>query len=158
MNRFFCVLRTMQGVVAIGLLLMLSLSASGQQTKAEPPVAPGQQQAESPTKRYLQLVRAADELEQAGYKDQAATARHEADKERESLLRRLDALQAEAEQIRTATRAVPQVLIHLQLVEVSLSKAKQLGIDVAKLSGAPSLRPAASWGLNLLTATKRSNS
>jgi pilus assembly protein CpaC len=85
-------------------------------------------------------------LEQAGYTGQAAAARQEADRERQTLLRRLDALQAEVEQIWLATGGTPQVLVSMQIIELPATKLRRLGFDMTKVLGDPSAKPGAAAG------------
>jgi len=134
-------------VLSVCVLLAVSIPASGQQPGADPRVPPpGDKQVEPPGQRLNQLLRAAQELEQAGYKEQAAAARQEADKERQTLLRHLDALQAEVERIRLATGGTPQVLVSMQVIELPVTKLRRLGFDMTKVLGDPSAKPGAAAG------------
>jgi Flp pilus assembly secretin CpaC len=132
----------MKYVSSICVAVTLSITAYGQQTGTDPHgVAPAQLQPDSTGQRLQHLRKIAYELEQAGYRDQAAATRRQAEQERQRLLRRLDVLQAEAEQIRQAIGAGTQVVVQLQVVEVSLTKLRQMGFDVTKLPGDPDAKP-----------------
>jgi Flp pilus assembly secretin CpaC len=119
-------------------LLALSVTAYAQEpAPGQQPPAPAQVQPDVTGQRLQQLRQQADELQKAGQQTQAALVRQQAEWERQALLQHLDALQAETNRIRKIVGGVPQVLVHLKVFEVSLTKLRQLGYDVSKLSGAP---------------------
>ena len=132
----------MKCILSICALLSLSTVVFGQQPTVDarrlPPTAA---RPDSTGQQLSRLLRTADELERAGQPRQAATVRQEADWERRSLLRRLEDLQAEAQQLRAATGSDRQILVHVQILEVSLSKAQSLGFDMSKLTGQSSSPP-----------------
>jgi pilus assembly protein CpaC len=126
----------MRIVVSTIVLLALSVAAFGQRPDPGPVLSlPGDPQPDPACQRLQELLKAAYELEQAGKGQDAAMVRRQADLERQSLLQRLDALQAEMEMIRQATGASAQVVVHVQVLEVSLTKLKKLGYDWSKVSG-----------------------
>ena len=126
----------MKYVLSLCIMLALSTMAYGQQPGANPHVATPNEPQPDPTGQRLQCLRqTAYELEQAGKPDQAAAVRQQADRERQALLRRLNVLQAEVEQIRQAVGAGTQVVVHLQIAEVSLTKLQHLGFDLARVTG-----------------------
>jgi Flp pilus assembly secretin CpaC len=122
--------------ISICLLLASSIAAYGQEpgTGQFAPAA-GEAQPDASGGRLKQLLRAAEDLERTGQTEQAATVRRKAEQERQSLLARLDSLQAEVERIRQATGGSPLVIVHLKVYEVSLTKLRRLGYNLAKLQG-----------------------
>jgi len=92
--------------------------------------------------RLLHVLRTAVELEAAGQVEQARAARQEAEAQRQALLRRLEALEAEVEHLRQVTGSNTQVVVHLKMVELPLSKLRALGFDLAKLPGDAAPLPA----------------
>jgi Flp pilus assembly secretin CpaC len=129
---------SMKYVLSICIILALLITAYCQQPGADLLTATPNQPQPDPTGQRLQHLRkTVYELEQAGKREQAAAIRQQADLERQALLRRLNALQIEAEQIRQAMGDSTQVVVKLQIGEVSLTKLRRLGLDLAKLSGEP---------------------
>ena len=131
----------MRYVPAVCVVLALAITAHGQQSGTDPlAAAPCEPQPDPTGQRLQQLRQRAYELEQAGNPDQAAAVRRQAEQERLALQRRLDSLQAEAEQIRQAIGAGTQVLVHLQVVELPLTKLRAFGFDLTNiLTRAPGL-------------------
>jgi Flp pilus assembly secretin CpaC len=126
----------MKFIPPLCMMLALSIPAYGQQPGTSPLLAmPGEPQPDPTGRRLQYLLKTVYELEQAGNVQQAAKVRRQADEERQSLLRRLDALQAEIDLIRQATNSGAQVMVHIQIFEVSISKLRRLGFDSTKLSG-----------------------
>jgi Flp pilus assembly secretin CpaC len=121
---------------SILLLFALSLTAYGQYPDLEEgaPIA-NNGQSDAAGDRLKQLLRSADDLEQAGKSEQAAAIRQKVRQERQSLLARIDSLQAEIERLRQITGGFPQVVTHLKVYEVSLTKLRRLGYNLAKLQG-----------------------
>jgi pilus assembly protein CpaC len=115
------------------LLLALSVTAYGQSPNAGQPDASGE--------RLKQLLRTADELEKAGKNEQAAEVRQKAERERQTLFAQIDALQAEIERLRQIVGAPPKVIVHLKVYEVSMTKLRRLGYNLAKLQGKPMTSP-----------------
>jgi pilus assembly protein CpaC len=127
--------------------LALCNSGSGQEPtrdRAFPAAAP--QPAVSPldrTEARLQhLLSTAAQLEAAGQTEQARAARQEAETLRQVLVKRLEALEAEVERLRQVTGSNTQVVVHLKMVELPLSKLRALGFDLAKLPGDAAPPPA----------------
>jgi Flp pilus assembly secretin CpaC len=136
----------MRYVLGVCVFLALWAAVLGQQPGVEPRVVPPPAASEqSPPdlsgKRLSQLLRTAGELQQAGRPEEAAVVLKQADRERQALLRHLDALQAEMERIRLATGAMPQVVVHVQVLEVSLTKLRRLNFDLSAISGLPDAKP-----------------
>lgn len=135
----------MRHALSVCVLLVLLNVALGQQPGLLPRVAPPPRNAEPPPdtsgKRLNQLLRTAGELQQAGRTDEATDLLKQADRERQALLRHLDALQAEMEHIRQVTGAMPQVVVHIQVLEVSLTKLRRLGFDLSAIGGLPDAKP-----------------
>jgi Flp pilus assembly secretin CpaC len=128
-------------VTAVCAWLALGVTAHGQQSGAEPHLSPPGEAEPDPTgQRLNRLLRTAGELQQAGQREQAATVRRQADTERQALLRRVEVLQAEVERIRLATGTTPQVVAHVQVIQVSLTKMRAMGLEPAKLTGDPGTR------------------
>jgi pilus assembly protein CpaC len=126
----------MKNIYLLCLMLTLSVAAYGQQPGANPnPMTAGEPQPDSTGQRLQYLLRNANELEQAGNVQQAAVLRQQADQERQSLMRRIDVLQAEIDQIRKVTSAGAQVKVKIQILEVSLTKLRSLGMDITNLYG-----------------------
>jgi Flp pilus assembly secretin CpaC len=134
----------MKCILSIWVLLSLSSAVLGQQPAIDarrlPPAAA---RPDSTGRQLSRLLRTADDLERAGQSRQAAAVRQEADWERQSLLRRLDDLQAEVQQIREATGSDRQILVRIQILEVSLSKAQSAGFDMSKLTDPAKSPPSA---------------
>jgi pilus assembly protein CpaC len=123
-------------ILSICLLLALSIAAYGQEPGAEQRAAVGgEAQLDASGERLKELLRTAANLEQAGDHEQAAAVRKKAEQERQALLAHIDRLQAEVDQIRQVTGGIPQVLVHLKVFEVSLTKLRRLGYNLAKLQG-----------------------
>ena len=121
---FFCILSA------------FAIAAYGQQPGvASHGPAAGEPQPDTSGLRLQQLLHSASELQRAGQAQQAATTLQQAEWERQGLRNRLDALQAEVERIRQIVGSKPQVLVRLQIFEVSLTKLQKLGFDVSKLPG-----------------------
>jgi Flp pilus assembly secretin CpaC len=136
----------MRYVLSVCVLLSLLGTALGQPPAAEPRVVPPPKDAEAyrpdPSgKRLNQLLRTAGELQQAGRPEEATAVLKQADQERQGLLRHLDALQAELERVRLVTGVMPQVVVHIQVLEVSLTKLRRLGFDLSAISGLPDAKP-----------------
>jgi pilus assembly protein CpaC len=120
------------------LLLSLSLAAYGQEPAGEARVSSaGETRPDTSGERLKELLRSAHELEQAGKQREAAKARNKAEQERLALLARLDSLQAEVDRIQRFTGGSPQVIVHLKVYEVSLTKLRRLGYNLAKMQGKP---------------------
>ena len=136
----------MRYVLSVCVLLTHFAVALGQQPAAEPRVVPLPPPADSSRpdasgKRLNELLRTASELQQAGRPEEATAVLKQADRERQALLCHLDALQAEMERVRLATGAMPQVVVHVQVLEVSLTKLRKLGFDLSAISGLPDAKP-----------------
>jgi Flp pilus assembly secretin CpaC len=58
-------------------------------------------------------------------------------------LAELDRLQAEVDQLRVVTKTPAQVLVHVEMLEVSLTKLRQLGIELPTSSGGIIMAPEA---------------
>jgi len=122
--------------LSICILLALSIAAYGQEPGAEQRASvAGERLPDTSGERLKQLLRTADALEQAGQSTQATEVRQKADRERQALLSRIDFLQAEVERIRQVTGGSPQVIVHLKVFEVSLTKLRRLGYNLAKVLG-----------------------
>ena len=125
-------------VLSLCVLLALSIAAYGQQPGVAPPApATGEAQPDTTGLRLQQLLFRASELQRAGQPEQAAIVLQQAEWERRGLLNRIDALQAEIKRIEQLVGSRQQVLVHLKVVEVSLTKLRKLGFDVTKLQGNP---------------------
>ncbi len=125
----------MRHILPVCVLLVLSATlAHGQQLVARRSATPsGATQPDASGERLKQLLRTAAELEQAGRLQEAATVQQQAHQERQRLLNYLDSLQAEVERIRQATGGRPQVVVHLKVLEMSLTKLRSFGYDLTKL-------------------------
>ena len=124
----------MKFVLAVCVVLALAITTHGQQGGDGPhAAASGERQPNPIGQRIEQLRKTAYELEKAGNLDQAAAVHRQAEQERLALLDRLDALEAEAEQIRQAIDAGTQVLVQLQVVELPVTKLRALGFDFQRL-------------------------
>jgi pilus assembly protein CpaC len=125
-------------VLPFCVLLALSMAAYGQQP-GDPPLGPatGEAQPDTTGLRLQQLLFRASELQRVGQPEQAAIVLQQAEWERRGLLNRIDALQAEIKRIEQLVGSRQQVLVHLKVMEVSLTKLKKLGYDVTKLQGNP---------------------
>ena len=125
----------MKYVLPISVVLALAITAHGQRGGDGPHAAAvsGEPQSNTIGQRLQQLRRRAHELELAGNREQAAAVQRQADEERRALLARLDALEAEAEQVRQALGTGTQVLVHVQVVEVPTAKLRALGFAFEKL-------------------------
>jgi Flp pilus assembly secretin CpaC len=84
--------------------------------------------------RLQHLLQAANHLQAAGESQQAQRLRQLADREIQTLLNRLAALQAEVARFRQATGGRQQVLVQVKLLEISRSSLRKLGFDSAKFS------------------------
>lgn len=116
-------------VLPLFLLLALSLAAHAQ----EP--SPGQMQPDPSGQRLQQLLRTADELQRAGRQQEAAAVRQQAAWERQALRNHMESLQAEVGRLRQLIGQRPQVLVHIRVFEVSLTKLKKIKFDMSKLAG-----------------------
>jgi Flp pilus assembly secretin CpaC len=99
------------------------------------PVQTNSVQPDTSGERLKQLERSAAELEQAGQKEQAAAARQQARAERQALRNHIDGVQAEINRLRSLVGPAEQVLVHLKVFEVSVTKLKKAGVDITKLHG-----------------------
>jgi Flp pilus assembly secretin CpaC len=113
--------------LAICLLLALSSTVCGQESGGEQPDTTGE--------RLKQLLRSADEMEHAGQSERAAQLREKAGRERQALLSHIDSLQAEVERLGRIAGGAQQVMVHLKVFEVSLTKLRRLGYNLAKMQG-----------------------
>jgi pilus assembly protein CpaC len=126
----------MSHVFPFCLILIVSVAAYGQEPGADPYVtAPDQQQSDPTGQRLQRLLQTAQELEQAGKLDQATAVRQQVERERQALHHRLDVSQPEIEQIRQVVGAGKQVIIRLQIAEVSLTKLQHMGFNLAQGAG-----------------------
>jgi hypothetical protein len=128
----------MRYVLAVWVVLTLAVTALGQQGGDGPCAAAAATCEPQPNpigQRLEQLRRTAGELEHAGKMEEAAAIHQQVEQERAALLGRLDALEAEAEQIRQAIGAGTQVLVHVQVVEVPTAKLRALGFDFQRICG-----------------------
>jgi Flp pilus assembly secretin CpaC len=124
-------------------LLTLPVAAYAQQPAVEPfEPAPNQIQPDTSGLRLQQLLHNASELQRTGQREQAAAVLQEAETERQRLQSHLDTLQNEVDRVRKIVGVRPQVLVHLQVFEVSLTKLRQLGFDMSKLPTATAATPA----------------
>jgi pilus assembly protein CpaC len=115
-------------------LLAIPLTTYAQQPDVGPAgPAPVQMQPDTSGQRLTQMLSAAAELERTGQHAQAAALRQQAEQERQALLRYVAALKAEVERIERIVGPHQQVMVHLRVMEVSLTKLKSLGIDATKL-------------------------
>ncbi len=118
------------------LLFALSSIAYGQDQYVRPsPVAAAEIQPDVSGERLKQLLGAADAQEKSGNAQGAAEYRRQAGREREALLARIDALQTEIDRLRLVAGGAPQVVVHLRVFEVSLTKLRRLGYNLAKMQG-----------------------
>lgn len=124
--------------ISLALLFVLSAAAYGEDQSVAPRVlTAAETKADTSGERLKQLLRTADDLEQAGKSEQAAAARQKADRERLALLAHIDSLQAEINRLRQIAGGSPQVMVHLKVYEVSMTKLRRLGYNLAKLQGKP---------------------
>lgn len=79
------------------------------------------------------LLQAAAHLEAAGELDQARRLREQAKREKHGLLARLEALQAEVRRLRRLTGSEPAVVVEVKVVELSRTRLRQRGFDLAAL-------------------------
>ena len=120
------------------LLFAVPATAYAQSQSAQPRVViTSEARPDTSGERLKQLPRAADALEKAGNVEAAAQVRQKAQQEREALLARIDSLQAEINRLRQITGGMSQVILHLKVYEVSLTKLRRLGYNLAKLQGKP---------------------
>jgi len=123
-------------ILSVCILLALPITVSAQEPGAAQSLpAADEGQPDTSCERLKQLVRAADAMERSGKVEEAAEVRRKADRERQALLNRIESLQAEVERIRQVTGGSPQVIVHLRVFEVSLTKLRRLGYNLAKLQG-----------------------
>lgn len=108
-------------------LLALSITAYGQEPSQTEPDTSGQ--------RLQQFLRTADELQRAGRQQEAAAARQQAGRELQALQDRMQSLKAEVDNIQRVVGSVPQVIVHLKVYEISLTKLRSIGYDMSKLPG-----------------------
>jgi hypothetical protein len=124
------------------LLLSLSLTAYAQQPGVGPTgTAPNRTQPDLSGERLRQLVHAADEMDRAGQQAQAAGLRQQAEQERQSLLKHVVNLRAEIERIERLVGNRQQVIVHLKVMEVSLTKLEAMGFDMTKFLGNAAAAP-----------------
>jgi pilus assembly protein CpaC len=122
--------------ISMFLMFALSAAAYGQEQAAKPrPLIDAEAKPDTSGERLKQLLRTADEFEQAGKSEQAAEARQKAESERLALLAHIDTLQAEINRLRQIAGGSPQVTLHLKVYEVSMTKLRRLGYTLAKLQG-----------------------
>jgi len=86
-----------------------------------------------PESRLDHLLKAAAHLEAAGEPDQAHRVRQLAAQEREALLARLKALQAEVDRLQHLLGNIPQVLVEVKMMELDRKKLRATGFDFARL-------------------------
>jgi Flp pilus assembly secretin CpaC len=128
--------------ISILLLFALSATAYGQDQSVKPRVLnAAATQPDTSGERLKQLLSTADALEKAGNVAEAAEVRQKVHQERDGLLARIDSLQTEIDRLRQITGGVPQVIVHLKVYEVSLTKLRQLGYNLAKMQGKPAPSP-----------------
>jgi pilus assembly protein CpaC len=108
--------------------------------------APGESKPDTSGQRLRQLLRSAQELEQTGKQQEASQLRAKAEKERQALLAHVDSLQAEADRIHQIAGGARQVMVHLKVFEVSLTKLRRLGYNLAKMQGKTVTSPDAAQG------------
>jgi Flp pilus assembly secretin CpaC len=125
----------MRYVLPVCVVLALAITAQGQQSGTDPLAAAAscEVQLDTTGRRLQQLRQRAYELEQAGDPNQAAAVHRQAEQESLALLGRLDALEAEAAQVRQALGAGTQVVMQLQVVELPITKLRSLGFDLTKI-------------------------
>ena len=97
--------------------------ASGHRLEAAVPGASGH--------RLEHLLKAAEHLEAAGMNVEAGKLRRQAEEEKQAVVARIDALQAEVERLRRLVDGPQQVLLKVKMVEISRSKMRKLGFDFA---------------------------
>jgi pilus assembly protein CpaC len=118
------------------LLFALAATAYGQDHSVKPsPLPAAETQPDTSGERLRQLLHNADALEKAGNVEEAAEVRHKAQRERQALLAHIDSLQAEIERLRQIAGGSPQIIVHLKIFEVSLTKLRRLGYNLAKMPG-----------------------
>ena len=117
-------------VLLVCTMLAPSMTAYGQQPGDDPHVATPSEQQPDPTGQRLQRLR------QTTYAlDPAAAVRQPADRERQALVDRFDVWQAEVERIRQVVGDGTQVVVQLQIAEVSLTNLQHSGFDLARVTG-----------------------
>jgi Flp pilus assembly secretin CpaC len=120
----------------------LSVAAYGEDQSVAPlPQDNAKTQPDVTGERLKQLLGTADELEKAGKSEEAAEVRQKAHRERQTLFAHIDSLQAEIKRLHEITGNAPQVLVHLKVYEVSMTKLRRLGYNLAKLQGKPVTSP-----------------
>jgi Flp pilus assembly secretin CpaC len=124
-------------------ILCCFLTSAGRTTAAPPIAYPAPAAAPAPAQtpdagaRMDHLLQAAAHLEAAGLPEKAAECRRMAEQERGSLLIQLDALQAKVQRLRQLVAPMRQILVHLQVEEVSLTRLKAKNDDLSRQFGAP---------------------
>jgi len=105
----------MKCIPIICLIFALSITAYGQQPGTIPTLTMPASRSPIPPAGGCNFCSRRYDLEQVGNVEQAGVVRRQADQERQALMRRLDVLQAEIDQIRLATGAGPQVKVQIQV-------------------------------------------
>jgi pilus assembly protein CpaC len=122
--------------LSLCVFLATSLAAYAQQPavgRATPP--PTQIQPDTSGGYLKQMLLAADDLGRTGLPAQAAELRRRAEQERQVLILRLAALRTQVNRIEQFAANRQQLLIHVKILEVSLTKLRTQGFDVARLLG-----------------------
>ena len=116
-------------------LMVRSPSASG-----SAPVA-GEAQPDTSGERLRQLLRAAEELEQAGKQQEAADGSPEGRAGTPGAVGPPRFVAGRSRADSAGHRRSPQVIVHLKVFEVSLTKLRRLGYNLAKVQGKPVASP-----------------
>jgi Flp pilus assembly secretin CpaC len=125
----------MRRMILACLVLGCCQIAFGQEVAPQPspfPVSPYRRMATPapPGDRLHHLLEAAEHLDAAGLEEEAAGLRQLAEQEKQAIIERLGALEAEVERLRQLL-GEPQVLVKVKMVEISRGKLRKLGIDFA---------------------------
>jgi Flp pilus assembly secretin CpaC len=121
-------------------ILLAAQPASGQEAVAPcpyscvpaPSSAPAEDKAPAETPhadRLDHLLKAVAHLEAAGLHDRARDLRAEVDRERRTVLQRLEALEQEIERLRNLTGQDSQIMVHVQVIELPAGKLRELGLE-----------------------------
>ncbi len=82
--------------------------------------------------RLEHLIRAVGHLEAAGELEEARRIHRLAEEERRALLDRLKDLETEVDRLRELTGTATSILVEVQVMEISRSKLRKLGVDYAE--------------------------
>ena len=121
----------MRGLMTISALFIMAAVACGEETATAKSQNPPGNPAVSRTAKIEHLLKAAEHLEAAGLNDEAQKIRRQAEQEKAAAAGDIKALQEQIERLRELTTGVPQVLLHLHVLELSRTKLQAGGYDLS---------------------------